>query len=46
MTIPQDFIDDLKKFQRVLQYQFENSMREVFISTVDTAKEQLRFAVT
>ena len=45
LTIPQEFIDDIKKFQRVLQYSFENAMREVFISTVETTKEQLRFAL-
>lgn len=46
MTIPQEFTDDMKKLQRVIQYSFENSMREIFISTVESAKEQLRFAIS
>lgn len=45
LKIPQEFIDDIKNFQRVVQYQFENTMRDVFIATLDAAKEQLKFAI-
>ena len=45
LQIPQEFIDDLKNFQRVVQYQFESTMRDVFIATLEAAKEQLKLAI-
>jgi len=45
LTVPQEFMDDITKFQHVIQFSFENAMREIFINTVEQAKEQLRLAL-
>lgn len=35
----------MKSFQRVLQISLEGTMREIYTSTVDDFKAQLRFAI-
>ena len=45
VEISEEFIQSMKNFQRVLQIQFENTMKQVFISSVEQCKEQLRFAM-
>ena len=45
VSIPQKFIDSMKSFQRVLQISLEGTMREIYTSTVDDFKAQLRFAI-
>jgi hypothetical protein len=34
IPIPQDWIDDMKKFQMLVQLKFESAVRETFISTL------------
>ena len=45
IEIPDEFIKSMEQFQRVIQIQFENTMREVFISSIEQSKKQLRFAM-
>ena len=45
IEIPDEFIKSMEQFQRVIQIQFENTMREVFTSSIEQCKEQLRFAM-
>ena len=45
VEISEEFIRAMRNFQRVIQIQFENTMREVFISSVEQCKEQIRFAM-
>jgi len=45
IEISKTFIESMQKFQRVIQIQFESAVREVFITSVEQCKEQIRFAM-
>jgi hypothetical protein len=41
IPLPQDFIDDMRKYQRLIQIKYENSIRSTFIYTLDSFEQQL-----
>lgn len=45
VEMDEGFILKMRKFQRVVQIQFEDIMRQVFTSSVEDCKEQIRFAM-
>ena len=45
VEISEEFMRTMVNFQRVIAIQFENTMREVFISSVEECKEQIKFAI-
>lgn len=45
IEISQEFMKSMENFQRVIAIQFENTMREVFISSIEACKEQILFSI-
>ena len=45
IEMSEEFIQSMRNFQRVLHMTFEDTMRQVFMSTIDQSVEQLRFAL-
>ena len=41
IPIPEDFIDDMRRYQRLIQIKYENAIRSVFIYTLDSYETQL-----
>ena len=41
IPVPEDFIEDMRRYQRLIQIKYENSIRSIFIYTLDSFEEQL-----
>lgn len=41
VPIPEEWLEDMRKFQRVTQLKFESAVREIFIETLDMFEDQL-----